>query len=207
MDTQIIFHLYTVRLCLGCWVACASWVVHVTLNVPPRYPAGPASKKVPAKSKGKAAADSKKKTSAVARKPPAKQAPAKKSPARKSTGKQTQSDEEISDADIEVSVEGEEPQQETQGVPESTQDEQPGTSQSAKGKKGSKRAAANRPGPGSVKAGAIAGTPNFSANTTWFSTFVLSTAFQSHTGTRMMPSQCRRPLRRMSNNHVAYNLL
>ena len=64
----------------------------------------------------------------------------------------------MSDADIEVSVEEEEQQQETQGESESTQDEQPSTSQAAKGKKGSKRAAANRPGHGSVKAGAIAGT-------------------------------------------------
>ena len=63
----------------------------------------------------------------------------------------------MSDADIEVSVEEEEQQQETQGDPESTQDEQPGLSQRAKGKKGSKRAAAIKPGPGSVKAGGVAG--------------------------------------------------
>ena len=77
----------------------------------------------------------------------------------------------MSDADIEVSVEQEEEeQQETQGEPESTQDAQPSTSQTAKGRKVSKRAAATRPGPGSVKAGAIAGTVNF----TWYSPFVLS---------------------------------
>lgn len=112
--------------------------------------AGPAAKKPAAKSKGKAVTDSKKKTSAAAKKPPA-----KKPPANKPKPSQIQSDEEMSDADIEVSVD----EQETQDGPELTQDEQPGTSQAAKGKKGSKRAAAVRPGPGSVKAGGIAGNP------------------------------------------------
>ena len=139
--------------------------------------AGPASNKVPAKSKGKAAADSKKKPSAAAKKPPAKKALAKKSPAKKSTAKHIQSDEGMSDADIEVSVEEEEQQQETQGEPGSTQDEQPSTSQAAKGRKGGKRAAAIRPGPGSVKAGAIAGTPDFKANSPRYSACVLSKCF------------------------------
>ena len=96
-----------------------------------------------------------------------------------------QSDEEMSEADIEVSVEEEEQQQEIQGEPESPQDEQPSTSQTAKGRKGSKRAAAIKPGPGSVKAGAFAGTPNF----TGYNVFVLSNAFQSHVGTQTTPSQ------------------
>lgn len=119
-------------------------------EVPPAPAPGPAAKKPAAKSKGKAVTDSKKKTSAAAKKPPA-----KKPPANKPKPSQIQSDEEMSDADIEVSVD----EQETQDGPELTQDEQPGTSQAAKGKKGSKRAAAVRPGPGSVKAGGIAGGP------------------------------------------------
>ena len=61
----------------------------------------------------------------------------------------------MSDADIEVSVDEAEQQQETQGEPESTQDEQAGKAQTGKGKKGGKRAAASRPG--SVKAGTVAG--------------------------------------------------
>lgn len=110
--------------------------------------AGPASNKVLAKPKGKAVAHSKKKSSVAAKKPPA-----KKPPAKKPTARQTQSDEDVSDGDIEVSVK----EQETQDEPESSPDEQADTSQAAKGKKGSKRAAASRPGPGSVKAGGIAG--------------------------------------------------
>lgn len=161
------------------------WVLFLRVVCEPsdRCTAGPAAKKVPTKSKGKAAADSKKKTSAAAKKPPAKKASAKKSPVKKSTAKQIQSDEEMSDADIEVSVEEEDEQQ-------ATQDEQPGTSQSAKGKKGSKRAAANRPGPGSIKAGAIAGTSCclscYSAN----SILVQSHACQSNSGAQTISKQC-----------------
>ena len=104
-----------------------------------------------AKPKGKATAAAKKKTAAAAKKPPAKKAPAKRSAA-----KQIQSDEEMSDADIEVSVGDEEQQREVQGEPDLTQDEEGGASQAGKGKKGSKRAAANKPG--TVKAGSAAGT-------------------------------------------------
>lgn len=145
--------------------------------------AGPAAKKVPTKSQGKAAAHSKKKTSAAAKKPPAKKTSAKKSPVKKSTGKQIQSDEEMSDADIEVSVEEEDEQQ-------ATQDEQPGTSQTAKGKKGSKRAAANRPGPGSVKAGAIAGTSCYLPATVPTAFLFNHTLCQSKIGAQRMPRQC-----------------
>ena len=102
-----------------------------------------------AKPKGKAAAANKKKT--ATKKPPAKKAPAKKSAA-----KQIQSDEEISDGDIEVSVGDEEQQHEAQGEPDLTQDEEGGASQAGKGRKGTKRAAANKPG--TVKAGNAAGT-------------------------------------------------
>lgn len=102
------------------------------------------------KAKGKAATDSKRKTSAAAKKPPA-----KKPPTRKSASKQIESDEEMSDDEIEVSLEEEDQQQETQGECELTQGEKQGTSQGGKGKKGGKRAAANKPG--SVKAGSAAG--------------------------------------------------
>ena len=98
------------------------------------------------KSKGKATAANKKKTAA----------PTKKPPAKKSASKQIQSDEEISDADIEVSVGDEEQQHEVQGEPDLTQDEEGGVSQAGKGRKGTKRAAANKPG--TVKAGNAAGT-------------------------------------------------
>ncbi|KAL3143752.1 hypothetical protein ABBQ32_003584 [Trebouxia sp. C0010 RCD-2024] len=113
---------------------------------PPAPAPGPAATKPATKSKGKAVTDSKKKMSAAAKKPPA-----KKPPARRPKASPIQSDEEMSDADIEVSVD----EQETQDEPESTQE----SSQAAKGKKGSKRAVAIRPGPGSVKAGGVAGGP------------------------------------------------
>ncbi len=103
------------------------------------------------KSKGKATAANKKKTAAATKKPPA-----KKGPAKKPAAKQIQSDEEMSDADIEVSVGDEEQQHEVQGEPDLTQDEEGGASQAGKGTKGTKRAAANKPG--TVKAGNAAGT-------------------------------------------------
>lgn len=103
------------------------------------------------KSKGKATAANKKKTAAPTKKPPT-----KKGPAKKSAAKQIQSDEEISDADIEVSVGDEEQQHEVQGEPDLTQDEEGGASQAGKARKGTKRAAANKPG--TVKAGNAAGT-------------------------------------------------
>ncbi|KAA6424838.1 MAG: DNA polymerase delta subunit [Trebouxia sp. A1-2] len=89
------------------------------------------------KSKGKATAANKKKTAAAPKKPPA-----KKGLAKKSAAKQIQSDDEMSNADIE-------------GEPDLTQDEEGGTSQAGKGRKGTKRAAANKPG--TVKAGNAAG--------------------------------------------------
>lgn len=101
------------------------------------------------KSKGKATAANKKKTAAAPKKPPA-----KKGLAKKSAAKQIQSDDEMSNADIEVS--DEEQQHEVQGEPDLTQDEEGGTSQAGKGRKGTKRAAANKPG--TVKAGNAAGT-------------------------------------------------
>lgn len=104
------------------------------------------------KSKGKATAANKKKTAAPTKKPPA-----KKGPAKKSAAKQIQSDEEISDGDIEVSVGDEEQQHEVQGEPDLTQDEEGGAIQAGKGRKGTKRAAANKPG--TVKAGNAAAGP------------------------------------------------
>lgn len=122
--------------------------------------AGPAATKPATKSKGKAVTDSKKKMSAAAKKPPA-----KKPPARRPKASPIQSDEEMSDADIEVSVD----EQETQDEPESTQE----SSQAAKGKKGSKRAVAIRPGPGSVKAGGVAGNPLHQKPTTFVGNLML----------------------------------
>lgn len=115
------------------------------------FAAGSPVKSEVAKPKGKATAANKKKTAAATKKPPV-----KKGPAKKSVAKQIQSDEEMSDGDIEVSVGDEEQQHETQGEPDLTQDEEGGASQAGKRRKGTKRAAANKPG--TVKAGNAAGT-------------------------------------------------
>ncbi|KAL0020891.1 hypothetical protein WJX77_007890 [Trebouxia sp. C0004] len=103
-----------------------------------------------AKPKGKATA-AKKKTAA------AKKPAAKKAPTQKPAAKQVRPDEEMSDTDIEVSVGDEEQQHEVQGEPDLTQDEEGGASQAGKGRKGAKRAAANKPG--TVKAGNAAAGP------------------------------------------------
>ena len=99
---------------------------------------------VAVKPKGKAAAPNKKKTTATTGK-----LPARKPAATKSAAKAIQSDEEMSDADIEVSIDEDQQQHEATGGPELTQ--------GGKGKKGGKRAAAASK-PGSVKAGGAAGT-------------------------------------------------
>ncbi|KAL0049157.1 hypothetical protein WJX82_007778 [Trebouxia sp. C0006] len=118
----------------------------------PAQAAGSPVKIEVAKPKGKATAANKKKTAAAAKKPPV-----KKGPAKKPAAKQIQSDEEMSDGDIEVSVGDEEQQHETQGEPDLTQGEEGGASQAGKGRKGTKRAAANKPG--TVKTGSAAAGP------------------------------------------------
>ena len=123
----------------------------LTVCLIPPFAVGSSIRSEVAKPKGKATAANKKKTAAATKKPPVKKVPAKKLAA-----KQIQSDEEMSDADIEVSLGDEEQQHEVQGEPDLTQDEEEGASQAGKGRKGTKRAAANKPG--TVKAGNAAGT-------------------------------------------------
>ncbi len=127
-----------------------SSLLTVFLTPPLAVAVGSPVKTEVAKPKGKATAANKKKTAAAAKKPPV-----KKGPAKKPAAKQIQSDEEMSDGDIEVSVGDEEQQHETQGEPDLTQGEEGGASQAGKGRKGTKRAAANKPG--TVKAGSAAG--------------------------------------------------
>ena len=107
--------------------------------------AEPAVDKASAKLKGKAAAYTNKKGAGAT-----KRSSAKKASQEKAT-RQAESDEDMPEVDIEVSLEEE---QETQSDADVAKEGQ-GKGQAGKGKKGGKRAAANKPG--SVKAGDAAG--------------------------------------------------